>query len=153
MRQSRAILLALTIAWVASGPPVVAQAADVRGSWHAETYLLKDGTRHLVKGLIFFTAQDWTVLFFVTPEGQGVQRGSGEGGTYTLTGDSLTFTHFYNLSAGKAVAGIPESPLQMTVKDATNAGTEPCRVALEGDHLTIHFPSGNQMTFRKSSGF
>lgn len=152
MRHRRLVLTALAVAWLMAGAFVAAQAPDIRGSWHAETYLLKDGTRHTVQGLIFFTAKDWTVLFFVTPDGQA-QRGSGEGGTYVLNGEALTFTHFYNLSVGKAVAGIPESPLQMTVNDATKAGTEACRVTFEGDRLTIHFPSGNRMMFRRSSGF
>ena len=152
MLHRRWIVAMGVLLWLIAGSFAAAQPSDIRGSWHAETYLLKDGTHHTVQGLIFFTAKDWTVLFFVTPDGQ-VQRGSGEGGTYVLNGDALTFTHFYNLSAGKAVAGIPESPLQMTVKDATKAGTEACRVSFDGDRLTIHFPSGNQMMFRRSSGF
>ena len=152
MQHRRWVLVMGLAMWLNAGAYAAAQTSDIRGSWHAETYLLKDGTRHTVQGLIFFTAKDWTVLFFVTPDGQ-VQRGSGEGGTYVLNGDALTFTHFYNLSAGKGVTGIPESPLRMTVKDGTSAVSEACRVSFEGGRLTIHFPSGNQMMFRRSSGF
>ena len=87
--------------------PMTADEVEVRGAWQAERYLLKDGTEHTVSGLIFFTERDWTVLFFVTtPDGQP-RRGSGEGGTYTLSEDRLVFTHLYHLSAGEEMEGLP----------------------------------------------
>jgi hypothetical protein len=125
--------------------------AAIRGAWKADTYVLKDGTRHAVEGHIFFTAGDWTVLFFVK-DGQGrPARASGEGGTYTLDGERLIFTHRYNLSAGRALAGLPESPLRMTVAAPGDAPSEPCRVTLDGARMTIQFPSGNAMMFSRSS--
>ena len=35
--------------------------------------------------------------------------------------------------------------------DAADAPAEPCTITIEEDLLTIFFPSGNQMIFRRSS--
>ncbi len=129
-----------------------AQKPSLQGAWEPQRYLLKDGGELAVAGQIFFAEKDWTVLFFVIDEEGQPKRGSGEGGTYTLTGDSLTFTHQYHLSAGEATDSIPDSPVRMEIKDAADAATEPCTIDLSGDDLTIHFPSGNAMTFRRRSG-
>jgi hypothetical protein len=121
--------------------------SPVEGAWRPELYTLKDGTVREVTGFIFFTDRDWTVLFFVKDGKGGLERGSGEGGTYTLEGDELVFTHLYQLSGG-------ETPLKMLAADPKEAEIEPCRIELGGDSdetLTIHFPSGNRMRFRKSS--
>ena len=125
---------------------------DLRGAWKPETYRLKSGPVHEVTGLITFTEKDWSVLFFIVTD-EGPRRGSGEGGTYTLEGDQLTFRHLYNLSGGHAVDGFAASGLSMKVrpKDAADAPAEPCTITIEKDLLTIFFPSGNQMTFRRSS--
>ena len=125
---------------------------DIRGSWRPETYRLKSGPVHEVTGLITFTGKDWSVLFFIVTD-EGPRRGSGEGGTYTLDGDKLTFRHLYNLSGGHAVEGFEASDLSMKVrpKDAEDAPSEPCAITIEEDLLTIFFPSGNQMAFRRSS--
>ncbi len=129
-----------------------ADSPDVRGSWKPETYRLKSGPVHEVTGLIIFTEKDWSVLFFIVTD-EGPRRGSGEGGTYTLDGDKLTFRHLYNLSGGHAVDGFEASDLSMRVRppDAEDAPAEPCTITIEEDLLTIFFPSGNQMTFRRSS--
>ena len=125
---------------------------DIRGSWKPETYRLKSGPVHELTGLITFTKKDWSVLFFIVTD-EGPRRGSGEGGTYTLDGDKLTFRHLYNLSGGHAVEGFEASDLSMKVrpKDAEDAPSEPCTITIEEDLLTIFFPSGNQMAFRRSS--
>ena len=130
------------------GSAAIASAADIRGAWAAVLYVLKDGTELPVEGRIFFTDRDWTVLFFVTQGGE-VRRGSGEGGTYTLDGDALTFRHFYNLSAGEAVASLPEAPLRMSVREPDAAAEEPCRVEVAERELTLFFPSGNEMRFSR----
>jgi hypothetical protein len=157
-----------TIAWMglgvmlAAGGAAVARAADaqpvaaaagLRGAWRAETYELRDGARHTVDGLIFFSERDWTVLFFVLDAEGQPQRGSGEGGTYTLEGDRLVFSHRLNLSAGRAMAGLPEEGLRMVVRGAAGNPAEPCRIDLTADRLAIHFPSGNTLRFSRSSGF
>lgn len=127
--------------------------SSIQGAWQPERYLLKDGSELAVTGQIFFTASDWTVLFFVLDEDGTPQRGSGEGGTYSLEGDSLTFTHHYHLSGGEATGNLEESALRMEIRDATEAAREPCTIRIEQDNLTIYFPSGNAMTFRRRSGF
>ena len=129
-----------------------ADTLDIRGAWKPESYRLKSGPVHDVTGLISFTEKDWSVLFFIVTD-EGPRRGSGEGGTYTLVGDKLTFRHLYNLSGGHAVDGFEASELTMKVRpaDAGNAPAEPCTITIEEDLLTIFFPSGNQMTFRRSS--
>ena len=147
-RIARAGVLAALALTSAAG---VVPTPDIRGAWHADTYILKGGQHYPAKGLIVFTRSEWLVLFFVTPDGKTPQRGSAEGGSYTLTGSALVFTHLYNLSSGQAVEGLPESPLRMEVHDASGAPTEPSRVELSGDRMTIHFPSGNSLIFRRGS--
>jgi len=131
--------------------PVAGQTGELRGSWHAETYVLADGQTHEVSGQIQFAERDWLVLFFVMDSGKPA-RGSAEGGRYTLEGDRLTFEHLYNLSTGKALSGLAESPLRMETRSRKGKGTmEAARVEIEGGRLTILFPSGNHMTFRRGS--
>ena len=129
-----------------------AQNPSLQGAWEPQRYLLKDGGELAVTWQIFFAEKDWTVLFCVIDEEGQPKRGSGEGGTYTLTGDSLTFMHQYHLSAGEATGSLPDSPVRMEIKDAADAASEPCTIDLSGDDLTIYFPSGNAMTFRRRSG-
>ena len=133
-------------------PLAAAEPPDLRGSWRPESYRLKSGPAHEVTGLITFTEKDWSVLFFIMTD-EGPRRGSGEGGTYTLEGDKLTFRHLYNLSGGHAVDGFEASDLSMKVRtpDADDAPAEPCTIEIANDLLTIYFPSGNLMTFRRSS--
>jgi len=128
------------------------QDASLIGAWAPETYVLESGTRHDVAGRIFFTDTDWTVLFFVTENGEA-RRGSAEGGTYTTTDDRLVLTHLYNLSVGEAMEGIAESPLQMTLRSAEDGTTEATTYAVDGDRLTLYFPSGNRMEFIRASSF
>jgi hypothetical protein len=40
----------------------------------------------------------------------------------------------------------------MSAKSPEDAELEPCRIDLAAGILTIYFPSGNRMTFRRSSG-
>lgn len=140
------LLLVLALALLV---PCAAGAQDIRGAWRPELYVMKDGTELPVDGRIFFTERDWTVLFFVTEEGEP-RRGSAEGGTYRLEGENLEFTHRYHLSAGEAMASLPEAPLRMSIATAADAAREPCRVVLSGERLTIFFPSGNRMEFQRS---
>jgi hypothetical protein len=151
MRKTSVLGLLVVAGCVLLGSPSLGAEAGIEGAWHAETYFLKEGNQHPVEGLIFFTEKDWTVLFFVMAGDEEPRRGSGEGGTYTLTGDRLVFTHYYHLSTGKAMEGLDEAPLRMEVHDAHSAATEPCRAAIEADRLVLHFPSGNRMSFKRSS--
>ena len=154
----RWIVIITLAAFLVPGAPAAvfsqsaAESPDIRGSWKPESYRLESGPVHEVTGLIAFTEKDWSVLFFIVTD-EGPRRGSGEGGTYTLDGDKLTFRHLYNLSGGHAVDGFEASDLSMKVRppDAVDAPAEPCTITIEEDLLTIFFPSGNQMTFRRSS--
>ena len=144
--------------WIFSGAVclsacAIGSAGEIRGAWHAHEYILQQGHQHDVERLIFFTESDWTVLFFVTGEDGEPRRGSAEGGTYTLEGDRLVFTHGYNLSFGESVAGLAAAPLTMRIAGDTEAAQEPCTAELEGDSLILRFPSGNSMTFVRSSRF
>ena len=60
MRLTLGVWLFLLVVTPASG--------QIIGAWSPESYVLKDGTELQVSGLIFFTAKDWTVLFFVKVE-------------------------------------------------------------------------------------
>jgi hypothetical protein len=137
---------------VAMLSPVATQAQsapDVVGAWAAERYFMADGGDHEVQGRIFFTDRDWQVLFFVIDEDGVTRRGSGEGGTYTLDGRQLVFTHLFNLSAGEEMLGLPAAELQMVARQPGDAPVEPTQIDVEGDLLTFHFPSGNRLTFRR----
>ncbi len=119
----------------------------LEGAWIAQRYIMAHGAEHEVRGRIFFTERDWQVLFFVM-DGDGVaQRGSAEGGGYTLDGDRLLFTHEFNLSGGAAMEGLAAADFSMTVRDEEGALLEPTNIEVSGDVLTLHFPSGNRMTF------
>ncbi len=142
--------LALLMA-VPVGVAAQSSGGTLAGAWSPETYVLEDGSELPVSGLIFFTESDWTVLFFVQDGDGAPQRGSAEGGSYTLDGDALTFRHAFHLSAGSAIGGLSEAPLRMSVRDAADAPSEPCRIELDNERLTIHFPSGNRMGFARSS--
>lgn len=146
-------LLLVAIAVLGLAQPAIAQDVDIAGAWQAERYILADGAEHPVSGRIFFTGNDWTVLFFVL-DGTGMaRRGSGEGGTFTLTGDRLVFTHLFHLSAGEALPGLAASELRMAARGPDDdAPEEPCRVTRTGDRLRLDFPSGNAMTFTRSAG-
>jgi hypothetical protein len=130
-----------------------AQTIDLRGGWETETYILKDGSEYQVKGRIFFTQTEWTVLMFIIDDQGTPRRGSGEGGSYTLEGDKLVFTHFFNLSAGEALGSFEARPTRYVAREPSDedAPTEPCRVEGSGDSMTIHFPSGNRIRFRRTS--
>ena len=151
MRLVLATMIVATVIVCFSSFLPAAEASEIRGAWRAETYILKAGGQHQVGGHIFFTETDWTVLFFVLGDDEKPKRGSGEGGTYTLDGEDLVLSHLYLLTAGQEVGSLPESPLRMEVKASADAATEPCRAVLDGDSMTLFFPSGNHMTFRRSS--
>ena len=122
---------------------------DLSGAWAAERYLMADGGEHEVQGRIFFTDREWQVLFFVVDEAGNVKRGSAEGGTYLLVGDGLVLTHLFNLSAGEEMLGLAAQELRMVSRRPADAPTEPTRIEVEGDQLTLFFPSRNRMTFRR----
>ena len=123
--------------------------ASLQGVWAAERYLMRSGPTHDVAGRIFFTEREWTVLFFVMGDDGAPRRGSAEGGTYTLHGDELVFSHLFHLSQGREMPGLAHSPLRMEVTPADDAATEPSTIELLGDQLTIFFPSGNMLQFRR----
>jgi len=134
----------------AATPAVEApERSGIEGAWTAQRYLLAGGADHEVRGRIFFAEQDWQVLFFVMDEEGVARRGSAEGGGYALEGDRLLFTHEFNLSGGHAMEGLPAADFSMTVRDEEGALLEPTTIELDGDALTLRFPSGNRMTFRR----
>jgi len=144
--------LALALAAVVPMSGMAQQSdARLRGAWETDQYRLKDGTIHQVRGRIFFDESEWTVLFFVVDDDGQPQRGSAEGGTYHLRGDSLIFTHHYHLSSGRVVDGLAAAPLRMTVQEDNPDQPERCSIILDQDALTIFFPSGNAMTFHRLS--
>ena len=146
----RLLLLAAAVAVVAPRPTAaqISQGA-LEGAWAAERYHLADGPVHDVRGHIFFGARDWQVLFFVLDDEGQPRRGSGEGGSYQLIDGQVVFTHLFNLSVGDAMPGLAATDLRMVVRDPEGAPTEPTDLRIAGDVLTLGFPSGNRMTFRR----
>jgi len=145
----RCVVLSVVLAGM-SRPAAAQTPSELQGAWAAERYHMAEGGAHEVQGRIFFAERDWQVLFFVVDE-EGPKRGSGEGGTYERTADGVVFSHLFNLSVGDAMEGLEEAPLRMTARGAEGAPLEPTRLDVEGDVLTLYFPSGNRMMFRKSS--
>ena len=121
----------------------------IQGAWEPQVYVLKDGTRHALRGRIFFTASEWLVTFFVIDHGKP-RRGSSEGGRYKLEGDSLILRHSFLLAAGDAMPGLPASPLQMEAR-TRDEPVEGTSIKLENDRLVLYFPSGNSMEFKRST--
>ena len=132
-----------------AGGALSPQADALAGAWAANEYVLASGDRHPVRGRIIFTDGEWQVLFFVM-DGDEPRRGSGEGGRYAFDGETLTFEHLHHLSYGRTMAGLPASPLAMTARDGEGP-LEPTGVEIDGDALTLRFPSGNSMSFTRSS--
>ena len=131
--------------------PVSAQTPEITGAWAAQTYVMNGGAEHRAEGRIFFTESDWQVVYFVVDEAGIVRRGSAEGGTYTLEGNTLIFLHLHHLSTGAAMEGLEEAPLRMVARGAEDAVEERSTVRVEGDRLVLGFPSGNRLIFTRSS--
>ena len=126
--------------------------ASIVGTWEVDAYVLRDGRNPRVDGSILFTEDGgWAVLFFVVDENGEPRRGSGEGGTYAVEGDRLTFSHRYNMSGGDAIEGYDASDWSLTLREPEAAVSEACTIELTADRLTIHFPSGNRMEFSRGS--
>lgn len=141
--------LSLAVVAIAFGASLAAQArTDIRGAWTPVAYVLEEGTTRTVDGLLFFSESDWSVLFFIVGDG-GPQSGSAEGGRYVLNGDELTFSHQFNMTGGRDLPEASSGNLRIT--PAAKAKQEKCRIELEGDRLTIFFPSNNSMILKRSS--
>ena len=110
---------------------------------------MAEGGLHEVQGRIFFSARDWQVLFFVMDDSGQARRGSGEGGSYTVDDGELVFTHLFNLSVGEEMVGLPAAELRMVSRPPEGAPLEPTNIDIEGDVLTLHFPSGNRIRFTR----
>jgi len=146
-----AAIAGAAIALTTLSPPLQAQAPDLVGTWHPEVYVMKDGTRRTVDGLMFFSPTHWTALFFIV-QGDEVERGAGEGGAYSIEGTRLVLRHQYHLSAGRALPHVPRTdPLRMDVRRPGEATEEVCAIAFEAGRLRIDFPSGNHMIFRRAA--
>lgn len=139
--------LLLGISLLAAG----AGANDLRGAWRADSYVLKSGERHHVEGLMIFSENEWNVVYFVKDEEGRPQRGAGEGGPYRLNGNELVLTRDYLVIASNQIKELREIPLRFDIPAFTDPVVEPCRVELGEDYITIEFPSGNKMGFRRSS--
>lgn len=119
------------------------------GGWKADHYYLKDGSSYPLLGQILFTSRNWTVLFIVVQDGKP-QRGSGEGGDYTVDGNKVMFTHHYVASTpAPAIPGLKEQ--QARALEWEPSHSENSTFAVQGDHLTLFMPSGNRLTWTRSS--
>lgn len=148
-RMARIGSLFLLLAAVALDADAQENDRALEGVWSAERYVLRDGATHQLSGRIFFSGNEWTVLFLVLDSNGNPRRGSGEGGTFTLRGNDLVFSHLFHLSAGDEMDGLPASPLRLETHSAAEAQAEPSTIALNQNRLTVFFPSGNSMEFLK----
>jgi hypothetical protein len=119
------------------------------GGWKADHYYLKDGSNYPLLGQILFTRKNWTVLFIVVKDGMP-QRGSGEGGDYTVDGNKVVFVHYYIVSTpAPAIAGLTEQPLRAMEWDKSRV--EASTFDVQGDRMTLFMPSGNRLTWTRTS--
>jgi hypothetical protein len=119
------------------------------GGWLAQSYYLKDGTEYPLLGQILFTRSNWTVLYIVVVDGKP-QRGSGEGGEYTADENAVTFVHHYIASTpAPSVPGLKAQPQRTWQWEP--AVTEASSFEIKGDQLTLFMPSGNRLTWVRSS--
>ena len=137
-------------------PGVEAASADeVTGAWRPRIYRIggESPAELPVDGRIRFdpgSPGEWFVVFFVTGAEGEPKRGSAEGGQWFREGESLVLTHAWHLSIGEAVHPLPEAPLRMALRplaEAAESHREPCRAEVDGDRLTLFFPSGTSMSF------
>jgi hypothetical protein len=148
MRNRIGRVFAIALALVAL--PAFGQETDIRGAWQADTYVLKNGSTHHVEGLMLFTEAEWAVVYFVKDDEGRPQRGAGEGGPYTLDGDRLVLTRDYLVIASNAIGSLPEIPLRFDVPGVKEPVVEECRLERSSNRITIEFPSGNRMGFRRA---
>lgn len=137
------LLSALTVTASAA-----AQTSDLHGAWRADRYELASGGSHDLAGHILFVDGEWNVLFYVLDDHGEPVRFSAEGGTFTRSGDELVFTHLYYAAEGEAVEGLEAQALRIDVRDEPLV--EPSRASVDGNELTLFFPSGNRMVFRRA---
>jgi len=128
---------------------------DLRGAWRVDKYILKNGEMLSPPGTIIFTEKEWLTVFIITDEDKNLQSGNTEGGTYSVNGNQLVFKFLYNIYAGQKEVKVLGKPagINMKVMDAANASSEECTFKIEGEVLTIYFPSGNRFTYNRSSGY
>lgn len=144
------IVLALAgLAAFAGAAEGVAPVDSIDGAWRLLEYRLASGQIHALAGTIFFVDGRWQVAFLVLDDAGTPQRGSAEGGTYTVEGDQLVFRHELNFSFGNAMPGLPASELRMSSRPPAEAAAEPVTFAIDGTRLVIDFPSGNQIRFER----
>ena len=129
--------------------------SDLRGAWQVDKYILKNAEILSPPGIIIFTEKDWLTVFFITDKEKNLQSCSTEGGTYSVDGNQLVFKFLYNSYAGKEEVKVLDKPagIKMKVSDSGHASSEKCTFKIEGDVLTIYFPSGNRFTYHRSSGY
>jgi hypothetical protein len=119
------------------------------GGWKADHYYLQDGSSYPLLGQILFTSSNWTVLFIVVQDGKP-QRGSGEGGDYAVDGNKVVFTHRYVASTpAPAIPGLKEQQARALEWEPSHA--ENSTFVVQGDRLTLLMPSGNRLTWTRSS--
>ncbi len=115
------------------------------GSWKPQKYVLASGESKPVDGHIFFSGDQWSVVFFILDEDKKPVSASAEGGTYTLENNNLTFFDRYNISdVDKGVASELKKTLRTDNEEFTK---EYCSIEVEEGILVIYFPSGNAMIF------
>lgn len=147
MRYHVVPLGALLLGLLAS--PAAAQRPDIRGAWQADSYVLKEGANHHVDGLMVFSERDWAVVYFVKDDQGKPQRGAGEGGRYMLDGNRLVLTREYLVIASGAIGSLPPIPLRFDAPGVKEPVVEDCRIEVAEGRITIQFPSGNRMGFRR----
>lgn len=114
--------------------------APVEGVWRTETYVVA-GTEKTVEGVLFLTNGQWATLYFVP--GEEGPFGSAEAGRFQYEDGRLVFLHQLVFQGGGG------RPLHI---DQQARREEECQIAIEGDRLTIRFPSGNHLHLRRMAG-
>jgi hypothetical protein len=105
----------------------------VEGAWSTTSYIVK-GQATDVSGVLLLVDGRWSTLYFVgSADGPW---GSAEAGSYKIEGHTLAFHHRFMFQGGGG------RPLHVT-QEASHV--EDCPITLNGDTMTIQFPSGNTL--------
>jgi hypothetical protein len=125
-------------------------ATALEGSWKADRYYLKNGSEYPAAGQILFTGNQFSVVYLVLKDGKP-QRGSGEAGDYSVDGEKVVFTHRYLVTTpAEAIPGLEQQQLHHAERSASDPTTiERATFKIEGERLTLFFPSGNRLTWTR----
>ncbi len=135
MKRTASMAIAALACVIVSGQAAEANDARLRGVWKTLVYVV-GGEEHPMNGLFIFTARHFAANAFFRMSGGAQDDSNANAGTYRTEGDRIVFTQQVQIHVRP---GDEEQPI-VYGKDVV----EEARYEIEGDRLTVFFPSGNK---------